>query len=104
MADDLVTVAVRGFGYGSIHAAQIPPSLLEVAYWPSRAYPFTAIRTPVAAVCGVRVRSIQPCVAVMELGTELTCPACRVLVRRRGLEITYPQVHEARSEEGQRDG
>lgn len=100
-ADELLTVVVTGFGYAITHAASIPAALLEPMAWPSPRYPFTGLRSPVAAICGITVKSVQPCVIVMDIRPQLpgnvriTCRTCRRMVDL-GLvaPVTYPKVHE----------
>jgi hypothetical protein len=74
--EELFTVVVRGFGYGITHRAAVPVAALEPMAWPSAAYPFTGVRTPVVALCGRRVRSVQRAVVVMK-SDRVSCCCCR---------------------------
>jgi hypothetical protein len=93
VSDDLLTVVVSGFGYTITHAAQVPASALEAMAWPGPDYRFTGIRSPVAALCGITVRSVQAAVVMMQAGTKVRCRACLALLAERGLETSYQPVH-----------
>ncbi len=77
MTDEpMLTLVVRGFGYDVRHVVTVPQSSVITSAWPSEAYPFQGVRTPVIARCGVTIRSVQPVLVVMALGTLATCTQC----------------------------
>ena len=76
-------VIVRGFGFGITHLAEVPESSLFPSSWPSERYPFTAVLTPIVALCEVEPRSVQPVLVVMEEGTTVKCKPCRLVLKYR---------------------
>ncbi len=74
----LCDVVVRGFGYEITHAVRVPIAALETMTWIK---PFTGVRTPLLGRCGKRIRSVQQAVVVMQPGAEVSCDACKLVLR-----------------------
>jgi hypothetical protein len=79
-----MTTVVRGLGYAVTHVVTIPSDAVQDCAWPSPAYPFRGVSTPLMARCGHSVRSVQPFVAVMASGTRVSCRQCRMF---SGVEV-----------------
>ena len=71
----MLTAVVRGWGYEISHVVTVP--LSSVVEAESLGVPFDALRTPLVARCGRRIRSSQPVVVIMAVGTPVRCELCR---------------------------
>ena len=72
-------VAIRGFGYNRVHLAVVEAADKHQSSWPSPACPFVGVVAPFPALCGVKVRSVQPLAVIMNPGTRPDCRTCIAL-------------------------
>lgn len=83
-------LVVTGFGYSIRHVVEVELDDVEDMYWISD---FHGIRTPVKALCGKTVRSIQNAVVVMKPYPP-TCEVCKYITRDQTLDnhVFHPEL------------
>jgi hypothetical protein len=100
-SDSLIVCRVRRFGYGAVHLAKLPVASVVVLRESRRAFALGAA-SPIAGICGTRVRSAQPFVRVGEVDRHsapayVTCLHClRELDRRPAALEARPEAEVSR--------